>query len=332
MQPFCQGIPNQKQLFTSTEASTSSDLPEHSTHSKNHPPSSRSIENNPYYSKYKDKIEKAQLLDSQNGGQSGFCKIESISNTTKGIDESSDPILENEIESIKEKINFNSLKIASNDQSKSSSSSRRKEKLDDIVRLELLQTKSKEEIEEIWKSYHSQKDCLYSVLESSSYANLRDNLIDYPSFILPLPRASTKDSTSKGTIEHDDQSESMSYEFFLMQFVDHSCYFTPLAAYHLHQEMAPVCLQIHYYPELFETKGIVLMLGEFDKNILNTIECQFLTNQLQYYYLTKDPAPRLSLHLFNKQPKSFDHMRLIQHLEEGFCSRNKTYSGLNQQD
>lgn len=165
--------------------------------------------------------------------------------------------------------------------------------------------------------YHSKRDCIYSVIPTEIYQTFYNNLVQYPTFLLPLPR-------------NTDQQSAMSYEFFLMQYQDHNCHFTPLAAYHLHKEMAPVCLNIHYYPELSESKGIVLMMGEFDSNILNIMECQGLTNQLQYYYLTKESAPKLSLHLFNKEPKSFDHMRLIKHLENGLCSQSSI--NLNQPD
>lgn len=90
-----------------------------------------------------------------------------------------------------------------------------------------------------------------------------------------------------------------------------------MAAYHLHKELAPVCLTLHHYPELSVEKGIVLLNSEYDSNLLNVMECQALANQLQHYYTTEDAAPRLSLHLFNKAPKGFDHMRLINHLESG---------------
>lgn len=200
-----------------------------------------------------------------------------------------------------------------------------KKKLDDIVKLDLFMDKSKEEIIQIWNQYHSKRDCLYAIIESSLYETFHRNLCEYSAFILPLPRRNSDNN------DDDTATTLSSYEFFLMQFQEHCCHFTPLAAYHLRKEMAPVCLTIYYYPELTELKGIVLMMGEFDSNILNIMECQALANQLQYYYLTKDPSARLSLHLFNKEPKSFDHMRLIRHLEDGFHSTQQQIN-LNQPD
>ena len=182
--------------------------------------------------------------------------------------------------------------------------------LNDIVKLDLLNEKTKEEITEIWNTYHSKKDCIYASIPTVSYEPFYQNVQKYPAFILPLPRNSSNSSSNDA-----NASTSDGYEFFLLQFQEHCCYFTPLAAFHLHKEIAPVCLTIHYYPELSQTKDIVLMMGEYDSNILTIMEAQFLANQLNYYYTTKDEASKLSLHLFNKEPKSFDHMRLVRHLE-----------------
>ncbi|KAH9415081.1 ATP synthase mitochondrial F1 complex assembly factor 1 [Dermatophagoides pteronyssinus] len=187
----------------------------------------KSIEENPYYSKYAEKIKKAQLQSSSSPELKQSTIVE-------------DEKLKSEIKTIKESV------------SKTANLNKSKNKLDDIVKLDLLMDKTKEEIIQIWNLYHS-------------------------------------------------------------------------------KQMAPICLSIYYYPELSESKGIVLMMGEFDSNILNIIECQGLANQLQYYYLTEDPSAKLSLHLFNKEPKSFDHMRLIRHLEDGFISRQQQIN-LNQPD
>ena len=185
-----------------------------------------------------------------------------------------------------------------------------------IVKLDLLQEKSPDEIVQIWAAYHKHKDCIYASIPTDTYSTFFDNSLKYATFILPLPR---------------NNPSSGGYEFFLLQFQEHACFFTPLSAYHLHKETAPVCLSLFHYPELSQTKGIVLMMGEFDSNILNIMECQCLANQLQYYYTTNEPAPKLSLHLFNNESKTFDHMRLIEHLE-GFFSNQIGAVNLNKQD
>lgn len=189
-----------------------------------------------------------------------------------------------------------------------------KRSLDNIVKLDLLKDKSTEEIIDIWRDYHSKKDCIFATIPTDKYDIMHANIRLYPNFVLPLPR------------------DSGGYEFFVLEFQEHCCYFTPLAAYHAHSDMAPVCLSIYHYPEL-RAKNIVLMRGEFDTNRLNIIECQCLANQLQYYYTSDDPTVKLSLHLFNKDSKNFDHMRLIEHLEKNVLATTRPASAdLDKQD
>lgn len=192
-----------------------------------------------------------------------------------------------------------------------------KRSLDDILKLDKIKDMPKETIIEIWNSYHSKKDCIYASIPADTYEKFFKNSQTYSSFILPLPRKS------------DSQN---SYEFFLLEFQEHVCFFTPLAAYHLHKEMAPICFTVYHYSELIKTKDIVLMVGEFDPNVLNIMECQCLANQLQYYYTTTDASSMLSLHLFNKEPKSFDHMRLIKQVEEGLFTNAMESINLAKQD
>lgn len=243
------------------------------------------IEENPHYSKYADKIKKAQLQKKILPADE--VKKESVgeSKCTKVPDE---------------------VKVKLDDQPKPSAiPTINKRSLENIVKLELLSDKSVEEITEIWSLYHSKRDCIYAIIPVDKYDPFFANSIKYPNFILPLPRTGT---------------EGDAFEFFLLEFKEHSCYFTSLAAYHLHKEMAPVSLTIYYYPELRASKNIVLMMGEFDSNTLNIVECQCLANQLQNYYGGTDPCLSMSLHLFNKDSKHFDHMRLIHHLQSGLVS------------
>lgn len=186
------------------------------------------------------------------------------------------------------------------------------------MKTELLEGKTAEEISEIWAAYHSNRDCIYATIPKNTYEEFYSNIKQYPMFILPLPRANAQ---VDGSAAHEHGQQNECYEFFFLQAQEHAVYLTSLSAIQLHKEMAPVSLSIYHYPELMESKGITLMMGEYDTNLLTAIEVQCLANQLQYYYTTKDPASKLTLHLFNKEPKSFDHMRLIRQLEEGLLSQ-----------
>ena len=60
----------------------------------------------------------------------------------------------------------------------------------------------------------------------------------------------------------------MGYEFFVVQFLKNEAHFTSLINYQAHKENAPECLNMMHYTELAEDKGIVLMVGEYDKDVL----------------------------------------------------------------
>lgn len=82
----------------------------------------------------------------------------------------------------------------------------------------------------------------------------------------------------------------------------------------MHKENAPECLTIWHYTEL-KDKGIILMRGEFDKNVLDAKEAQCLVNQLQMYYGQDHENKQKLLEIFTKHPEAFKHTDLISELE-----------------
>lgn len=84
----------------------------------------------------------------------------------------------------------------------------------------------------------------------------------------------------------------------------------------MHKENAPECLTITHYTELKDSKGIVLMRGEFDKNTIDAKEAQCLANQFQLYYNGKDAPKTELLKEFSDQPDQFKHMNLIKQIED----------------
>ena len=171
-------------------------------------------------------------------------------------------------------------------------------KLSDIMKLELIADKGKEEIIEIWLNYHKLKSCISGAMTSAQFDQLYKRGKDYPTFLLPLPR------------EHG-------YEFIVSQFNGTEIHMTPLIWYQTHKENAPECLTIHHYTELKDIKGIVLMRGEFDDKSMTVQEAQCLANELQLYYATaNDDSPRTKLlKKFVEKPDEFKHMDLIAQLE-----------------
>lgn len=164
------------------------------------------------------------------------------------------------------------------------------------MKLELVENKSKDEIIDIWLNYHKVRDCICGVMETEQFEKMMERGRKYSTFLLPLPRES-------------------GYEFIVCQFNGTEVHMTPLIWYQTHKENAPECLTIVHYLELRESKGIVLMRGEFDTKSMNVREAQCLANELQLYYCTDDPARTKLLETFTEKPDEFKHMDLVAQLE-----------------
>uniref|UniRef100_A0A182JFJ8 ATP synthase mitochondrial F1 complex assembly factor 1 n=1 Tax=Anopheles atroparvus TaxID=41427 RepID=A0A182JFJ8_ANOAO len=167
-------------------------------------------------------------------------------------------------------------------------------RLSDIMRLELVEDKSADDIKHLWFEYHKHKDVITAAIPVGQYRLMMDRALQYPIFILPIPR-------------------SHGYEFIMLQFAGNTVHFTPLLSYQVHKENAPECLNLTMFNEC-QDKGIILMRGEFDTNVLNAQEAQCLANQLQLYYSQHNPTKLQLLETFTKNPEEFKHMDIIEEL------------------
>uniref|UniRef100_A0A8D8GEK7 ATP synthase mitochondrial F1 complex assembly factor 1 n=1 Tax=Culex pipiens TaxID=7175 RepID=A0A8D8GEK7_CULPI len=169
-------------------------------------------------------------------------------------------------------------------------------KLADVMKIELIQDKTAEEIRAIWLQYHIGKEVISAAIPSEQYDLMMERARKYPVFILPVPR-------------------SQGYEFFLLQFFANTVHFTPLINYQVHKENAPECLNVTLYTELRESKALVLMRGEYDPKVINGQEAQCLANQLQMYYSQRqNPTKLAQLERFTHTPDQFKHMDVIEEL------------------
>lgn len=168
--------------------------------------------------------------------------------------------------------------------------------LADVMKVELLEGKTGDEIKDIWIAYHKNKDCITATIPPEKFDLIQERAEKYPIFLLPLPR---------------DQG----YEFIVCQFAGNEVHFTPLISYQTHKENSPECLTMVYYPDLRDSKGVILMKGEFNKDILTAIEAQCLANELQLYYGEEDEKRTALLDRFTHSPDDFRHMDLIANLE-----------------
>ena len=262
------------------------------------------IEENPYYSKYSEKIKRAQQLQQSdksvqtqkslelNGLQSPSQTEEGV--ITKGI----------------EKLEENLSSTSSSEGKKKEAISRRKS-LNDVVHLEKLHQLSQEEISTLWKDHHERKEnVIYAVIPSKEYDRIFNLATQYPLFLLPLPKTTLPSPSSP------ESPGSSGYELYLTRFRDHSFFLTPLAHFQSQGESATPFLVINHYPELSSSKGVVLMNGDFDPHLLNLIEVQCLANEIKMFYSGQDVRKTLLLHTFNREPENFDYREVIKAIED----------------
>lgn len=169
-------------------------------------------------------------------------------------------------------------------------------RLNDIMKVDMIQDKTTDEIINIWKSYHQNKDYICGILTVDQYDKMFKYGKQYSTFLLPLPRKE-------------------GYEFIVSQFYGLEVHMTPLLWYQAHKENAPECLTMVHYTELKDSKGIVLMRGEYDSKTIDVQEAQCLANELQLYYCTENPKRLQLLETFTNKPDEFKHMDLIAQLE-----------------
>nr|CAH0113383.1 unnamed protein product [Daphnia galeata] len=169
-------------------------------------------------------------------------------------------------------------------------------KLNSVMKTELMEDKNFEEIKQIWHEYFKDKITVSGVLTKPVYDELNTRAMQYPTFLFPLPR---------------DEG----YEFLLCQFAGNEAHFTSLINFQTYGENAPECLTVVFFPDLAEQKNIVLFRGDYDKNILNAIEAQCLVNQIVLYFAQPSERKLQLLERFNKEPDTFQHMELVQELE-----------------
>ncbi|XP_013412300.1 uncharacterized protein LOC106175034 [Lingula anatina] len=246
----------------------------------------KKLQKNPYFEKYKGKIHDLQ----QNSPEEFESRLEEFKKKGQPKEKKVEP------KAKKQPVSAAASKMSQT--SKLSQLKMTEEKtLNDIMKVDLLYDKSAQEIKQIWQQHFSKKEStVFAVIPVKIYEVIHERSSTYPMFLYTLPRGD-------------------GYEFYVASFSGHECYFTPLIAYQAHQADAPVCLTLHHYSELGDEKGIVLMHGEYNRDILNAQDAQLLCQQVQIYYGPESTSYHL-VETFNEQPDNFKHTDLISQLEK----------------
>ncbi|XP_049630874.1 ATP synthase mitochondrial F1 complex assembly factor 1 [Suncus etruscus] len=169
--------------------------------------------------------------------------------------------------------------------------------LSSIFNIEMVKDKTAEEIKQIWQQYFAAKDTVFAVIPKEKFDLIWNRAQSCPTFLCALPRRE-------------------GYEFYVGQWTGTELHFTALINIQTRGEAAASQLILYHYPELKEEKGIVLMTAEMDSTFLNVAEAQCIANQVQLFYATSRKETYGLVETFNFRPNEFKYMSVIAELEQ----------------
>ncbi|CAG8594076.1 11747_t:CDS:2 [Funneliformis caledonium] len=165
--------------------------------------------------------------------------------------------------------------------------------LDKILNMDKIKDQDSEMIEKLWIEYHSKKNCLSAVIPADIYRTLFKRGQQYPLFVVPLP-------------------QEQGFEFYVLQFQFHQCFFTSLLEYKTHGTESKYHMVLTHFPDLIDSKGIVLMYGEIvEPDLLTLKTAQYLTYAMQRFYVSGTKEELDLVEKFHKYPDKFEYNDLI---------------------
>ncbi|KAF5898554.1 ATP synthase mitochondrial F1 complex assembly factor 1 [Clarias magur] len=241
------------------------------------------LEENPYYSKYEEKIRKLRSTKPQEYK----ARLEKCSEVKK------EPVGHSK------QADFIKLMEKTKDEGDNAGPAgfTKNKTLDSILNLDMVKDKSGAEIGELWMNYYSTKDTISAVIPGSTYEKMISRAKLCPMFLYPLPRKE-------------------GYEFFLGQWTGQELHFTSLINVQTLGENAPSQLILYHYSDLKQDKDVVLMTAERDNKFVTVQEAQCLANQVQLFYAAQRHETFQLVETFNHKPAEFKHMSVVAELEQ----------------
>eukprot|EP01134_Creolimax_fragrantissima_P004147 CFRG4147T1 len=114
-----------------------------------------------------------------------------------------------------------------------------------------------------------------------------------PMFVLPLPH------------------ENGSYEMFLSEFRNSQCFITSILEYQTRGQDSRPAMTITSYTHFAKEKDLVLVLGEYNKDMINKKAADILLQQLEVLYNQSTDEQFMIVRQFNTDPKNFDLQSII---------------------
>ncbi len=160
--------------------------------------------------------------------------------------------------------------------------------LDDYVKLDLFKKLPTSQIGLIWRAgFQTKERTLCAVVDGNSYDRMYHYAINNPRFVLPLPK---EDAQVDKAQKHDSVDSHTPVEMHFVQWAPVGkdtlhLMITSLAAFKLHKEYAKPHTTVSFHSELKDSKGLVLMNGQVDKEAAVSLkDVRLLLLNLQRFY------------------------------------------------
>jgi len=167
--------------------------------------------------------------------------------------------------------------------------------LDSIMKVDRLADKTTKEITELWRNFHAHRSSVFATMSKQYWDYFVAIKMHFPVFVYPLPRDGNR------------------WLFYVGQWGGNEINFTSLEHFKLNGPDAPVLLTLCHYPDLIETKGITLMVGDVDESLISKLDAQLLATYVQYFHT--EPRGMSLIQTFNTKPESFKYDDVIKAVE-----------------
>jgi len=169
--------------------------------------------------------------------------------------------------------------------------------LDEVMKVEQLLDKTKEEVADIWMQYHSDpsKNRVGGVLSAAEYDTLKQRAKESPLFVVPVGKPGGGFLT------------------MLMQCQMPFVLFTSLEEFRRNPSGAPPHFTLTHYPELLDSKHLALVRGDVVTDKVVSVQEGAVLLQLCRAFYTHDEDYKL-VHDFNHSPAQFDFDALLRKL------------------
>ncbi|KAM8930552.1 ATP synthase mitochondrial F1 complex assembly factor 1 [Pelodytes ibericus] len=250
------------------------------------------LDENPYYGKYRDKIQQLR----RSNPAAFDARVEQRKEVKKqplGFTKQADFA-----RAVEEKVGTGSPKGRFS----------KNKTLESILNIELIKDKSTDDIREIWTQHFSTRDTVYAVIPGEAFEFIWQRAQTCPAFLYALPRQE-------------------GYEFFVGKWSGTELHFTSLINIQTAGDSAPSQLILYHYTDLQKQKGIVLMTSEIDAKFLNVQEAQCLANQVQLFYASDQSEAFGLVQTFNHNPSEFKYMSVVSFLERNGLGKSIVPTG-----